>query len=289
MQSSRPVLTIEVVWKRAWELVKQRWGALLAVLALQVIVGIVITNFSNSISDALTPFFSAPLKMISLSPLAPLVPAVINYAVSLLIFPITSLLQAYASVGAIKVFLDILRGQPFQWGRLFKHELLEWAYMVALANVLFYLTSIGFMFLLIPGMVLSLGFTLSGLVLVDKGLDPIQAMKESWHMMRGQKMFLMLNYFLVGIAMTVGTLLCFVGLFPAVMLSMLIAPLMYDILDQASAPAVTREEAPQLTEVHAVEPSGVAMDIDPDSDTDTDTDLETDPEDASDPDPSQTS
>ena len=111
MQSSRPVLTIEVVWKRAWDLVKERWGSLLAVLVLQVLVSIVITNFSNSISDAVTPFFSAPLKMISLSPLAPLVPVVINYAVSLLIFPITSLLQAYASVGAIKVLLDILRGE----------------------------------------------------------------------------------------------------------------------------------------------------------------------------------
>jgi len=287
MQSSRPVLTIEVVWKRAWDLVKERWGSLLAVLVLQVLVSIVITNFSNSISDAVTPFFSAPLKMISLSPLAPLVPVVINYAVSLLIFPITSLLQAYASVGAIKVLLDILRGEPFRWSRLFKHGLLEWAYMVALANVLFYLTSIGFMFLLVPGMVLSLGFTLSGLILIDKGLDPVQSMKESWHLMSGQKMFLMLNYFVVGIAMTVGTLLCFVGLFPAIMVSMLIAPLMYDILDQAPASAATPWEPTQLTSVPSVEPSGVAADIDPDSDTDTD--VETDSEETSDPDPSQTS
>jgi len=285
MESSRPVLTIEIIWQRAWGLVKARWAALLAVLLLQVLASIVITSFSDTVSDSLTPFFSAPLKMISLSPFKALVPGIISYAVSLLIFPITSLLQAYASVGAIKVFLDLLRGEPFRWSRLLKHGWLEWAYMVALANVVFYVTSIGFVLLFVPGMILSLGFTMSGLILVDKGLDPVQSLKESWHMMRGQKMFLMLNYFLVGIALVVGTLVCFIGLVPAIMLSTLIAPVLYEQLGGVSDSTLAL--TPETDEGPSDEVLGIPADLE--LDPDSDTEVEPDSDEGVESGPSQTS
>jgi uncharacterized membrane protein len=279
MSSSRVSLTIEAVWKRAWTLLKTRWGALVAVLGLQSSAAVITSMFSSTVSDALTPAFSAPLKMLSVSPLAPFSDALSDFLVSLLIFPITSLLQAYASVGAVKIFLDVLRGQPFRWNRLLKPKILEWAYMVALTNIVFYATSFGFVLLLIPGLVLSVGFALSGLILIDKDADPIQALAESWQMMRGQKMFLFLNFILVGFAMVVGTLACLVGLFPAVMLSMLLAPVMYELLDanrvSQSATVVTSDKvvdevpAPSRALEGSMESSLDADELDLDPDTDT--------------------
>ena len=280
MPSSRVSLTIEAVWKRAWTLLKTRWGSLVAVLSLQSAAAVISSMFSSTVSDALTPFFSAPLKMLSVSPLAPFVDALSDFLVSLLIFPITSLLQAYASVGAVKIFLDVLRGQPFSWNRLLKPRVLEWAYMVALSNIVFYVTSFGFVLLLFPGLILSLGFALSGLILIDKDVDPIQALGESWQMMRGQKMFLFLNFILVGFAMVVGTLACLVGLFPAVILSMLITPVMYELLDtnrvsQGSTAVPSEDVADAAPEPNNALEDSEESSIDPDElDLDPDTDTE---------------
>ncbi len=280
MVSSRPVLTIERVWSRTWELVKTRWGTLIAVGVFQSLIGLGITTFSTIVSDALTPFFSGPLKILSLSPLSAMVPGITSYLVSLLIFPITSLASGFVSVGSTKVFLDILRGEPFRWSRLLQHRLLEWAYMVALANVIFYTTSIGFVLLLIPGLILTFGFAMSGLILIDKEVDPIQALADSWRMMQGQKMFLMLNYGLAGLAMAVGTLACLMGLIPAIMVTMLLTPVMYETMNshdeslQSDPPS-----SPVVTELTPDPSAGIESDLDPDSDTD----VELDPE------PNQTS
>ena len=271
MSSSRPYLSIDVLWKRIWVLLRQRWGSLLAVLVLQVVVGVAINGFSDEVAEGLRPFFTTPLKVLSLSPLSALVPVLVEYIVSLLIFPITSLIQAYASVGAVKVFLDILRGEPFRWNRLLKHRFLEWAYMVALANVVFYVTSIGFVLLFIPGLVMSLGFSLSGLVLIEKELDPIQALAESWAMMKGQKMFMMLNFILAGIAIVVGLLACLLGFIPAILATMLVCPVMYELLRPQSSQGASDPEHGVLIEEQP--PEGIVEDdvdhlleIDPDTD-----------------------
>ena len=271
MSSSRPYLSIDVLWKRIWVLLRQRWGSLLAVLVLQVVVGVGINGFSDQVAEGLRPFFTTPLKVLSLSPLAALVPVLVEYMVSLLIFPITSLVQAYASVGAVKVFLDILRGEPFRWNRLLKHRFLEWAYMVALANVVFYATSIGFVLLFIPGLVMSLGFSLSGLVLIEKELDPIQALAESWAMMKGQKMFMMLNFILAGIAIVVGLIACLLGFIPAILATMLVCPVMYELLRPQSSQGASDPEHGVLIEEQP--PEGIVEDdvdhlleIDPDTD-----------------------
>jgi len=275
MDLSPPYLSIDVLWKRIWSLLRQRWAALLGVLTLQILVGIALNGFSDQVAEGLRPFFTAPLKVLSLSPLAVLVPAMVDYIVSLLIFPITSLLQAYASVGAVKVFLDILRGEPFRWHRLLRPRFLEWAYMVALANVVFYVTSIGFVLLFIPGLIVSLGFSLSGLVLIDRELDPIQALAESWNMMKGQKMFLMLNFILAGIAVVVGLLACLLGFFPAIMATMLVCPVMYELLESHTSRRADTIAHPPVVEVEPpVETSDEYVDhilgVDPDTDAGSD-------------------
>ena len=148
--------------------------------------------------------------------------------------------------------------------------------MVALLNIVFYVTSIGYVLLLVPGLILSLGFTMSGLILVDRGLDPIQALTESWYMMRGQKMFLMLNYFLAGIVLVVGILMCFLGFIPSLMLMIMLAPVIYEMLDRHGKDQVEQPE-PTLVDAGPAELAAIEPDADLDADLDPDADLDTDP------------
>ena len=58
---------------------------------------------------------------------------------------------------------------------------------------------IGYLFLIIPGIVLSYSWSLALLLLVDKGLNPMQALNESNNKTYGHKVTIFLSYLMLGI------------------------------------------------------------------------------------------
>jgi uncharacterized membrane protein len=68
-----------------------------------------------------------------------------------------------------------------------------------------------FFLLIVPGVILALGWSLAPFYVVDAGMGPIEAMKASWSATRGQKG----EIFVLGIASVgltlLGVLMCCVG------------------------------------------------------------------------------
>lgn len=100
------------------------------------------------------------------------------------------------------------------------HPELFWKYLFA--NVLVgILVVIGLILLIVPGVVLALMFYFVKLLVVDRGLAPIEALKESARITRGHKLDLLLLTASLVVLNVVGFLALVVGLFITVPVSAL--------------------------------------------------------------------
>ena len=80
---------------------------------------------------------------------------------------------------------------------------------------------LGFLVLVVPGIILAIGLSFVPYLVVDRGLGPIEALKESWRITKGHKWQLLLLFLaLVGINL-LGVLALIVGIFVTVPITML--------------------------------------------------------------------
>lgn len=130
-------------------------------------------------------------------------------------------LGSFLWVGQIRVGLAAARQEPFDFNLFFSgaDRLVPMMVMTVLAylGVIF-----GMLLLIVPGIIVALGWALSGPLVVDAGYSPMEALRESWEAMRGHK----LQMFLFGIVATLilfaGLCACYVGfliVMPAVMIA----------------------------------------------------------------------
>lgn len=109
---------------------------------------------------------------------------------------------------------------------------------------------VGLVLLIIPGVILGVMFMFTPYLVVEKGLGPIAAMKESARITRGKKWELFVLV-LASLALNiVGALLLLVGLFVAVPLTMMAMARAYKLLEGASAvslPASAASSTPTPT------------------------------------------
>jgi uncharacterized membrane protein len=111
-------------------------------------------------------------------------------------------LKAHDDVMAARL-QDFWHPQPF------------WNY-AATTVLLFVIIGIGLILLVVPGIIAILTFMFATYLVVDRGLTPIAALKESARMTKGQKLDLLL-FVLQIIGITLLGLLClFVGIFVAI-------------------------------------------------------------------------
>jgi len=80
---------------------------------------------------------------------------------------------------------------------------------------------VGFLLLIIPGVIVSLMFYFVGYLIVDRHLGPIEALKESKNITDGSKVTLLLFTLGVGVLNLLGFLCLFVGLLVTIPVSML--------------------------------------------------------------------
>lgn len=105
--------------------------------------------------------------------------------------PVTALVGAYLSIGQFRVALAAARGQAPDFGMYFSgmDRLLTG---VILLIVLYAGLVLGFLFLIVPGVILALGWALSFPLLADTKLGVVEILSESWAAMDGQKGALLL-------------------------------------------------------------------------------------------------
>lgn len=135
------------------------------------------------------------------------VPRVGLQALGLLIGQISS---AFFQGGLVRIWLAVARGQTPTFQTLFSGA--DRLLPVLVLNFMMMLTlSLGFVLLIVPGVVLYLGLFAAQFYVIDAGMSPIDAMKASWASTRGQKgeVFVLT---IAGFGLTVlGVLMCCFG------------------------------------------------------------------------------
>lgn len=182
------------VYSFGWNRMKQYF---LDLFLITIIVGVVLVPLGmiNSLNGHHTP--------------GGVLLRIFSYAYLLLLFvPI--------NYGAASIFLRAVRGEKFEVKDMF--ATFENYMNVVLANVLHMaIIAIGIVLLVVPGIIFACRLAFVRYLVVDRDMDPVTAVKESWRMTEGHAG----NIFLMGllaIPVTIGGLICLgVGVIPAVM------------------------------------------------------------------------
>jgi hypothetical protein len=186
------------VLRAAWEVFKKQWPVLMAALVLAAVPG----GMMSAI-----PSFALLLRLVEPNSLEYFVVYAGSTVVSMVV-------GAFFQVGYVRIVLDAARGKTPDFMAILSG--FDRFFPVLATNLLLYLALFfGFLLLLVPGVILTLGFSLCSFYCVDARLGPIAALGESWRAMRGHKSA-MLVYFLAAILVyLVGLLACCVGALPA--------------------------------------------------------------------------
>ena len=135
--------------------------------------------------------------------------ALVSIAVSVLVgLGLTTFsLRAHDNINGVQI-ADLWNPGPF-WRFL-------GAYILTVIAI-----ALGFLALIIPGIILSMGLAFVSYLVVDRGLGPIESMKESWRITKGHKWQLLLLFLaLLGINL-LGILALLIGVFVTVPITML--------------------------------------------------------------------
>ena len=88
---------------------------------------------------------------------------------------------------------------------------------IILANLLVTaLVMIGFFAIIVPGIIIACRLAFVSYLVMDKNLDPIAAVEESWRMTRGHGWTIFFMAIVSFFIIVLGFALCFVGIFPAI-------------------------------------------------------------------------
>lgn len=94
---------------------------------------------------------------------------------------------------------------------------------------------VGLVLLIVPGIIAALGFLFSSYLIVDKGRGPIEAMKESWRITKGNRWKLFLLVLAIAGINIVGFFLLVVGLLVTIPVTMLALAHAYRTLEHAAS------------------------------------------------------
>lgn len=185
--------TVSSVYGFGWERMKKFF---LDLFLVTIIVGVVLIPIAmiNSLDGRETPG-GVLLKIFSL-------------AFWLLVF-------APVNYGAAFIFLKAVRNERFEVKDMF--STFDNYLNVVLANLLVWtIIALGIVLLVVPGIIFACRLAFVRYLVLEKKMDPVQAVKESWRMTQGYagEIFLM---GLVAFFVAIGGLICLgVGIIPAV-------------------------------------------------------------------------
>lgn len=100
------------------------------------------------------------------------------------------------------------------------------------------IVTVGFILLVVPGVIAALMLMFATYLVIDKGLGPIEAIKESARITKGHRWKLLLFVLSVAALNILGALILFVGLFVSIPVSILALVHVYRTLEHAASEVV---------------------------------------------------
>jgi len=150
----------------------------------------------------------------------------INTFLGIIVYIVGYVLSTLVLMGLIKIALIFYDYNKGQLKDLFSQHRLFFKYL--LTYVLYALIVLGGMFLLIiPGIIWGIKFMFFSYFIIDKKLEPIEALKQSSAITRGTKWRLLAFLLVAGIMNMLGALLFLVGLFITIPITMLATAFIY--------------------------------------------------------------
>lgn len=128
-------------------------------------------------------------------------------------------------IGLIKIILEFVDEKKPKFSDLLYYKPVV-KYFIG-TTVQGIITLVGFILLIIPGIIFSVRLQFVNYLIVDKNLGPVDAIKKSWNMTRGNTWNLFFFGILIGLINILGLLCLVVGLFITVPLSMLASAFIY--------------------------------------------------------------
>lgn len=151
---------------------------------------------------------------------------VISVASAVLNAVISIIVEMLITIGLIKISLKFCDNEKANISDLFSSSHLFFNFLIG--NLLYALISIGgFILLIIPGIIWAIKYGFFGYLIVDKGLGPIEALKESARITKGNKWNLFLFGILLGLINILGALALLVGLFVTIPTAMIANAFVY--------------------------------------------------------------
>jgi hypothetical protein len=199
-----------------WEAFKKNW----VVLVFAPFVGMVV---------AYLPMFLMVL-------IGGAIGGVVSSILSLIGMVAFMVLFSFVLVGMIKIFLKGARGETPSFGDVFSGGSRFVAMLGAMA-IVGCLVGLGYVLLVVPGVILALGLSLTTFYVVDQNMGPIEAAKASWAATSGQKLQLFLFGLAAFLVILVGELACGVGVLVAMPVVYLAHATIYLRLSGRAAPA----------------------------------------------------
>ncbi len=135
------------------------------------------------------------------------------------------ILELIIGMGMIVIALKFVDGKKAQLGDLITTKpLLNYA----LASILYGLiTILGFILLIIPGIIFTTRLQFYSYLIVEKNMKPIEALKKSWQITKSNTWQLFLFGILLGLIILAGALALVVGLFIAIPTTMIASAYVY--------------------------------------------------------------
>ncbi|AUX43046.1 uncharacterized protein SOCE26_044860 [Sorangium cellulosum] len=206
------------VLSEGWTLVKRHWPALVIGLFIVQILSMIpgqvstILKATGAVDDTTATVIGLPLSLIGM------------------------IIGVYLQGGVIKMYLTAVRGGTPQLGDIFSGGATTGR--LILASLLTGFAILGGMLALIVGaFIVAFGFMLAPYFVVDAGRGPVEAMRDSWRAMKGNKgKAFVLSLALFGVAL-LGLLACGVGLFVAMAVGQAAFAIVYTRISGRTAPA----------------------------------------------------
>jgi len=208
------------VLNRSWELFKDNLGVILGATIVVALINGLFSGVNQGLQSAIAGADSG---------LAASTLGLVSFAVGILGWVV----QTYLSLGFIRLFLRTVRQEGPEIGDLFTGG--RWLVPGIIASLLVGAgVGLGMLLLIVPGVILALGWMFAQLLIVDKDMGPIEAMKTSWRMTQGEKGGLFLWALVAFGLIIVGFLACGLGVFVAAPVVGLGTTLIYLDLDRRS-------------------------------------------------------
>jgi hypothetical protein len=159
------------------------------------------------------------------------------------------IVQIFLSLGIIRISLKLSRSETASWGDLWEPRHLFWRYLGA--SILYGLiTVIGFILLIIPGLIISIRLQFFTYALVDKEMKIFEALQYSWDITRGSWWNLFFYNIILTLIVFLGLILLVVGVLVATPVTWLAYTLVYlKLSDQLALTAKTANNLPAIKPV----------------------------------------